>query len=63
MNHLSCFLVDPSQHKVQLPAGKGVPNDQMQAFSDAVKTIEKQMKDSLTPDYVGVTLQQAALER
>ena len=48
---------------VQLPAGKGVPNDQMQAFSDAVKAIEKQMKDSLTPDYVGVTLQQAALER
>jgi murein DD-endopeptidase MepM/ murein hydrolase activator NlpD len=48
---------------VQLPAGKGVPNHQMQAFSDAVKAIEKQMKDSLTPDYVGVTLQQAALER
>ena len=48
---------------VQLPAGKGVPNEQMQAFSDTVKAIEKQMKDSLTPDYVGVTLQQAALER
>ena len=48
---------------VQLPAGKGVPNDQMQSFSDQVKAIEKQMKDSLTPDYIGVTLQQAALER
>ena len=48
---------------VQLPAGKGVPKDQMQAFSNRVKAIEKQMKDSLTPDYVGVTLQQAALER
>ena len=48
---------------VQLPAGKGVPNDQMQAFSNQIKVIEKQMKDSLTPDYVGVTLQQAALDR
>ncbi len=48
---------------VQLPAGKGVPRDQMQAFFDQVKAIEKQMKDSLTPAYVGVTLQQAALER
>jgi hypothetical protein len=48
---------------VQLPAGKGIPTEQKQAFSMQVKSIERQMKDSLTPDYVGVTLQQAALDR
>lgn len=47
---------------VQLPAGKGVPKEELQAFSEQIKAIEKQMKDSLTPAYVGVTLQQAALE-
>lgn len=48
---------------VQLPAGKSVPVVQMDAFYAQVKIIERQMKDSLTPDYAGVTLQQAALGR
>ena len=48
---------------VQLPAGKSVPADQMDDFFAHIKIIERQMKDSLTPDYAGVTLQQAALGR
>ena len=48
---------------VQLPAGKSVPVEQMNAFSAQVEIIEQQMKDSLTPDFAGVTLQQAALDR
>jgi len=48
---------------VQLPAGKSVPKGQLATFFAQVKIIEDQMKDSLTPDFVGVTLQQAAFDR
>ena len=48
---------------VQLPAGDGVPDELMARFETEVAAIEQKMKDSLTPDYAGVTLQQAALER
>ena len=48
---------------VQLPAGDGVPEALMDAFGEQVKSTEQQMRDSLTPDYAGVTLQQAALSR
>ena len=40
---------------VQLPAGKGVPPEQMRAFIAQVKAIEQKMKHSLTPNYAGVT--------
>ena len=48
---------------VQLPAGDGVPDELMDRFEAEVAAIEQKMKDSLTPDYAGVTLQQAALNR
>ena len=48
---------------VQLPAGDGVPDELMDRFDAEVAAIEQKMKDSLTPDYAGVTLQQAALNR
>ena len=48
---------------VQLPAGDGVPEALKDSFSEQVRLIEQQMSDSLTPDYAGVTLQQAALTR
>ena len=48
---------------VQLPAGDGVPDELMDRFDAEVAAIEQKMKDSLTPDYAGVTLQQAALIR
>ena len=46
---------------VQLPAGEGLPENQMDSFFEQVEIIEEQMRESLTPDYVGVTVQQAAL--
>ena len=48
---------------VQLPAGKSVPTGHLASFFAQVEIIELQMKDSLTPDFVGVTLQQAAFDR
>lgn len=48
---------------VQLPAGDGVPAELMDSFTAQVAAIEQKMKDSLTPAYAGVTLQQAALTR
>ena len=48
---------------VQLPAGDGVPAELKDSFIEQVQHIEQQMRDSLTPDYAGVTLQQAALSR
>ena len=48
---------------VQLPAGDGVPEELKALFDAEVASIEQKMKGSLTPDYAGVTLQQAALDR
>lgn len=48
---------------VKLPSGEGVPDDLMPAFKSQIKRIERKMRDSATPLYAGISLQQASLSR
>ena len=48
---------------VKLPTGQGVPADLMASFNAQVKSVESKMRDSITPRYAGVSLQQASLSR
>ena len=48
---------------VKLPTGQGVPADLMASFNAQVKAVESKMRDSITPRYAGVSLQQASLSR
>ncbi len=48
---------------VKLPSGEGVPDDLMPAFKAQIEHIERKMRDSATPLYAGISLQQASLSR
>ena len=48
---------------VKLPTGEGVPDDLMPAFKAQIEKIESKMRDSATPLYAGISLQQASLSR
>ena len=48
---------------VKLPTGEGVPDDLMPAFKAQIEKIENKMRDSATPLYAGISLQQASLSR
>lgn len=48
---------------VKLPSGDRLPDELKEAFSSQVAAVRQKMKGSRTPDYAGVTLQQAALSQ
>ena len=48
---------------VKLPTGDAVPEELMSAFKSQVKSVETKMRDSVTPLYAGISLQQALLSR
>lgn len=48
---------------VKLPSGEGVPDDLMPAFKAQIDRVERKMRDSATPLYAGISLQQASLSR
>ena len=48
---------------VKLPSGDGVPDNLMPAFKSQIKRIERKMRNSATPLFAGISLQQASLSR
>ncbi len=48
---------------VKLPTGEGLPEELKEAFRKTVLGVESKMRDSITPLYAGISLQQAALVR
>ena len=48
---------------VKLPTGDAVPTELMPAFKTQVERVEAKMRNSVTPLYAGISLQQALLSR